>query len=91
MSAPFAAVDLARVAEVLDGLGREIETLGERLCGDPAFVAMHLDDLQAIDRIAQFQHALARVLRAGCISSALDNVGIDELAQRLTASADRAR
>lgn len=85
MSAPFAAIDLDRVASVLDGLGQEIETLGARLCADPSFVAMHLDDLQAIDRIAQFQHALARVLRAGCLASALDLAGLDELTLRLTA------
>jgi len=89
MSAPFAAIDLARVAEVLDGMGLEIESLGTRLCADPAFVATHLDDLQAIDRIAQFQHALADVLRAQCMTSALDCIGIDELAARLTASGDR--
>jgi hypothetical protein len=88
MSAPFVALDLARVADVLDGLGLEIEALGERLCADPAFVAEHLDQLQSIDRIAQFQHALAKLLRAECVTSALDLIGLDELADRLATSAD---
>ena len=83
MSTRFVAIDLTRVADVLDGMGLEIEALGERLCADSAFVATHLADLQAIDRIAQYQHALASVVRADCIATAIDLIGIDELADRL--------
>jgi hypothetical protein len=89
MSAPFVPIDLARVADVLDGLGLEIESLGGQLCADPAFVAGHVAELQAIDRIAQYQHALARVLRAECIASAIELIGIEELAARLRPASER--
>ena len=83
MSAPFAPVDLTRVADVLDSLGAETEALGEALCADPAMVAAHLTRLQALDRIAQFQHALAAVLRSDCPSVAVEQSGLDELVERV--------
>lgn len=83
MSAPFAPIDLTRVADVLDSLGAETEALGETLCADPAIVAAHLTQLQALDRIAQFQHALAVVLRSDCMSAAVEQTGLDELVDRV--------
>ncbi|HQS69296.1 MAG: hypothetical protein B7Y36_17145 [Novosphingobium sp. 28-62-57] len=85
MSAPMVPIDLARVAEVLDMLGEEVEALGRQLCTDPALVATFMNELQAIDRIAQHQHALASLLRADCMTSAVNSLGLEELAQRLRA------
>jgi len=89
MSAPFAPVDLTRVADVLDSLGAETEALGEALCADPAIVAAYLTQLQALDRIAQFQHALAVVLRSDCPSTAVAQTGLDELVDRVTPDRQR--
>lgn len=78
-------IDLSRVAEVLDLLGEEVEALGRQLCADPALVSSYLTEMQAIDRIAQHQHALASLLRADCMSSAINTLGLEELAHRLRA------
>ena len=85
MSELPAFVDLASLAEVLDDLGREIERLGEILCGDPAMAATHMNELQAIDLIAQKQHALSSLLRAECPKSALAALGLEDLRQRIEA------
>lgn len=83
MSQPFVPIDIGRVAQVLDLLGEEIEELGQELCRDPEMVARHMTHLQAIDRIAQHQHALADLLRAECMSSAVQALGLEDLAARL--------
>jgi hypothetical protein len=85
MSAPFTPVDLECIARVLDALGAEIETLGAKLCADAAIVARHSADLQDIDRIAQYQHALAEVLRANGLDGAIGALRLDDLAHRLGA------
>lgn len=82
---PVLAVDLNRVATVLDGLSAEIEALGEELCGDPQVVAAHIGLLQAIDRIGQMQRGLAHVLRAESPGHAIDASGLEELEIRLRA------
>jgi hypothetical protein len=84
MTALPAFVDLAAVADVLDELGHEIEQLGAALCRDPAFAAFHIGDLQAIDHIAQKQHALAILMRADCPAEALAIMGLDDLRVRLS-------
>lgn len=82
---PGLAIDLDRVASLLDGLGGEIEALGTELCGDPAVVNRHMGILQAIDRIGQLQRGLARVLRAESPGHAIDATGLQELEIRLRA------
>ncbi len=76
-------LDLARVAGVMDELACEIEGLGHKLCLDPSLVAGHMCELQAIDRIAQYQRALGELLRAECITSAAASIGLDDLIEQL--------
>lgn len=83
MTQSFTPVDLELCAEVLDMLGRDIERLGEVLCSDPVVVANHMDMLQEIDRIAQYQRAVARVLHEGGHAG---DVGIEALAARFVAA-----
>lgn len=83
MSAPFYPIDMSRVAEVLDMLGHETEELGTSLCADPDLVARHLSLLQSFDRIAQYQRALAKVLRAECMTTAARNLELNELVAHL--------
>lgn len=83
MSEHFTPVDLQLCAEALDALGADIERLANRLCADPAVLANHLVELQDIDRIAQYQRALANVLRADLCSHELAKTGLDELIARL--------
>lgn len=70
------------LAEVLNELGCEIEALGCTLCADPQFALRHLAQLQAIDLIAQKQHALAHVLAADCSRTAAAGLGLATLAHR---------
>lgn len=84
MSAPFAPIELSRVAAVLDSLAHEIETLGHQLCGDPDLLVRFMGELQRFDRIAQFQRELAGLLRADCHQTALGQLRMDELAELLT-------
>lgn len=74
---------IQRAARVLAELGHEIERLGAELCADPEFVARHLTALQAIDLIAQQQHAIAQVLLAECPISGIEQIGVEGLQQRL--------
>jgi len=83
MSAPFAPIELNRVAAVLESLAYEIETLGHDLCGDPDMLARHIGELQRFDRIAQFQRELAGLLRADCHHTALSQLRMDELVELL--------
>lgn len=75
---------LAEVAVILGELCDEIELLGARLCADPLLVASHLEDLQAIDAIAQKQRWLSEVIRADCPVSAIERIGVEDLKARLT-------
>lgn len=79
MSQLFVPVDLARCAVALDQLGADIERLGHILCQDPHVLAAHVEALQDIDRIAQYQRALARVLRSDLCSQELAYSGLDDL------------
>lgn len=84
MSAAFAPIHLARVADVLENLAHEIEALGHDLCGDPELLARYIGELQRFDRIAQFQRELAGLLRADCHRTALSKLRMDELAELLS-------
>lgn len=83
MSAIPAFVDLAAVADVLGELSNEVEQLGVTFCLDPDVAARHVGALQAFDMIAQKQRGLAALLRADCPITALAELGLDELKQRL--------
>ncbi len=76
-------IHLTRVADVLDSLTHEIETLGHTLCGDPDLLTRYIGELQRFDRIAQFQRELAGLLRADCHRTALSQLRMDELAELL--------
>ena len=76
---------IRRAAAILAELGLEIERLGAELCADPAFAERHLAALQAIDRIAQQQHAIAILLQADCAASGVEQIGLHDLQQRLRA------
>lgn len=84
MSAPFVTIDLARIADVLDAMARETETLGQILCSDPELVASYMGQLQEFDRIAQHQKGLASLLRADCPTTALGQLGLEELANKIS-------
>jgi len=83
MSHAFSVMPLSEIAEVLAELGAEIEELGASLCRDPAFVQVHIAELQAIDLIAQKQLAIARLLLAECPKTTLDSIGLEDLKERL--------
>jgi len=70
------------MAEVLGELGAEIEALGEVLCRDPAVAASHVRELQAIDLIAQKQHALATILAAGFSEDEMRRISLEALRRR---------
>lgn len=75
---------LQAAADVLAEVSAELEQLGARLCADPAIVQRHMEQLQAIDLIAQKQRSLASVLRAECAANAIDAIGVEELRSRLS-------
>ncbi|MCW1985973.1 UNVERIFIED_ORG: hypothetical protein M2348_001705 [Sphingomonas sp. R1F5B] len=72
-----------RIAVVLEELALEVEDLGGRLCTDMDVAARHMDVLQAIDLIAQKQRSLARLLEADCPITAIEQIGLDVLRDRM--------
>lgn len=70
------------MAEVLDELGAEVETLGEVLCRDASFADRHCRELQAIDLIAQKQRALAAILAGGFSEHEMRHISLDALRER---------
>ncbi len=72
-----------RIAVVLEELALEVEDLGGRLCTDLDVAARHMDVLQAIDLIAQKQRSLARLLEADCPITAIEQIGLDVLRDRM--------
>ena len=77
---------LAAAAQILGELSNEIEELGARLCSDPAIAALHMTDLQAVDLIAQKQRSIADLIRAECLVSAVESIGVESLKHRLRAA-----
>ena len=75
---------LRAVSEVLIDLSSDIEMMGTTLCGDPDFVARHVQQLQLIDLVAQKQRSLATLLRADCPKSAMSEICLDDLRARLS-------
>lgn len=74
---------LRAVADVLLDLSLDIEMLGTTLCANPAVVREHMQELQAIDMIAQMQRSLAALLQADCPQRALSEMGLETLRTRL--------
>lgn len=81
LSVPRGLLDAA--AGALDALSHEVEGMGVELCADPDIALRHLDQLQAIDRVAQSLAQLALVLRAPRPEAAIDNVRMGDLQARL--------
>ena len=73
---------VGQIADILDDLSAEIETLGTNLCADPALSSRHFATLQAIDIIAQNQRWLAQLLRADCHDTAVQKIGVESLRAR---------
>lgn len=84
MTAMLPPSHLARMALVLEEMSTEIEALGLALCSDPALAHGLMRELQAVDLIAQKQRSLARLLVAECTESAIGELGIEDLKQRLS-------
>ncbi|MDE2621556.1 MAG: hypothetical protein KGL54_15470 [Sphingomonadales bacterium] len=80
---------LKEMALMLGEISTQLEKLGEVLCHDAEFVSRHVQELQAIDLIAQKQRALAKVLGAECPVTALDGVGLEEIVARFKALAGK--
>ncbi len=74
---------LKAAAGILTELAAQVEALGARLCTDPAVVARHITELQAIDLIAQKQLHLAELLLAACPHAAVEAMRIDDVKQRI--------
>jgi hypothetical protein len=68
------------ISRALKALAVEIETLGADLCTDDAVVARHATKLQAFDSICQRQVALAELLAADNLESALNDCRLDRVA-----------
>lgn len=83
MSGKEARPHLSAVADALLDLSLDIEMLGTALCANAEVVQRHVEELQAIDLIAQKQRSLAALLRADCPRSALSDISLDELRTRL--------
>lgn len=71
------------IGQALTLLSQEVEDLGLALCSDPRIAGPHIHELQALDRIAQKQRALAALLDADCPLSALGDIAIEDLARQL--------
>lgn len=74
---------LRAVADVLLDLSLDIEMLGTTLCASPEVVQHHVQELQAIDMIAQMQRSLAALLQADCPKRAMSEIGLEALRTRL--------
>ena len=74
---------LLRIAEELEKLRHETEALGATLCSDVDVAMRHIGALQSLDRLAQTQLALAKILRADDPSEALAATDLHNLRERL--------
>jgi len=77
------------VAELLNELAHDLETLGGELCSDHALASRHMHALQAIDTIVQKQKALSSLLVADVPALAIRQITLASLADRLIAMIDR--
>lgn len=74
---------LQKIADELEQMRGETEALGADLCSDADVVMRHLNALQCLDRLAQTQLALAKILRADDPSEALSKTDLHSLRDRL--------
>lgn len=82
MTAPHPKL-LHKIAEELEHMRTETESLGAVLCSDPDIAMRHLSALQSLDLLAQTQLALAKILRADDPNEALANTDLHNLRERL--------
>lgn len=75
------------LADELNDISDRLEELGARLCLQPEVVQRHFTDLQEIDRLAQEQRQIARLLLSE--DRSLHVIDLDHLRQRVTAGIDR--
>lgn len=74
---------LQKIADELENMRAETESLGAMLCGDPDVALRHMSALQGLDLLAQTQLALAKILRADNPEEALANTDLHNLRERL--------
>jgi len=75
-------------ADALYGLSLDVEGLGEALCAHPAIAEQFLDQLQAVDLIAQSLEQLACVLSAPVPEDAIAQVRVADLQTQLRIAND---
>ncbi|MCC2602483.1 hypothetical protein [Sphingopyxis yananensis] len=74
---------LQKIADELENMRQETESLGALLCSDPDVALRHMNALQSLDLLAQTQLALAKILRAENPEDALANTDLHNLRERL--------
>lgn len=77
---------LLKIADELENMRGETESLGSLLCSDPEIAMRHMTALQSLDLLAQTQLALAKILRASDPVEALAATDLHNLRERLVAS-----
>lgn len=82
-TAPANTASHRQIAMVLEELAQDVEALGASLCGDMDVAMRHMDNLQAIDLIAQKQRSLAKLLVADCLETEVEQIGLDILRERM--------
>ena len=83
MTPAASTAHILAVADILLELADDIELIGASLCQDARLVDLKIKELQGIDLIAQKQKSLVNLLRANCPTTALQEIGLDHLRERL--------
>lgn len=74
---------LHAIAVELEATRECLEQLGMTLCLDPELVQAHLPSLQKLDELGQRQFCLAQVLRAADMRTAIAQIPLDALRDRM--------
>ncbi len=77
-----------RVARQLATMAVETEAVGALICGDAALCIRFHKELQAIDRLAQWQRSISAILLAKTVEQAWDACSMDEVAHLLSGHFD---
>lgn len=72
-----------RLAEEIEYSVRVLQTMGERLVGDPTVVARHPDTLQGFDLVAQMLGHIAAVVGAADRREAVERISMADLRSRI--------
>lgn len=72
-----------RLAATLEAMAADTEAVGAILCDDIALCDRFAQELQAIDRLTQWQRVIAQMLRAPSIEAAEALCSIGALRERL--------